>query len=145
MPHVSNSLPWIPGSFPAPKRDLTAGHHLSSVGWGGWGGWNALCFDFDTNEELFRGHLLRISAEIEGRFFLLPAEILTCVDTEELGLLRQGTSADSCYFANCELSFLLAAASHPTSFLASLLSLIRTCLTADNVFYNWNQLFDISP
>lgn len=34
MPHVSNSLPWIPGSFPAPKRDLTAGHHLSSVGWG---------------------------------------------------------------------------------------------------------------
>lgn len=62
MPHVSNSLPWIPGSFPAPKRDLTAGHHLSSVGWGGRRGWNALCFDFDTNEEHFRGHLLRMSA-----------------------------------------------------------------------------------
>lgn len=71
------------------------------------------------------------------------------MDTEEeQGLLRQGTSADSCYFANCELIFLLAAASHPTSLLASLLSLIRTfvsCLTADNVFYNWNQLLDISP
>lgn len=60
------------------------------------------------------------------------------MDTEEeWGLLRQGTSADSCYFANCELRFLLAAASHPTSFLASFLSLIRTfvsCLTADSVF-----------
>lgn len=78
-----------------------------------------------------------------------PCWDLTCVDTDkERGLLRQGTSADSCYSANCSSfstycclsSYLIPG---PLSLFRSPLHVLPEC--RQWAFYSRNRLLDISP